>query len=257
MVDCTVVHACTGLGDVPDAFVDSWSLPNMNPEALFSRMDKNETLRLTWNFDYFRGKSEKKYREFVALEYGYYFAVLRDQLLAAARNDTRAPKLTIDVMSDTNIIPLLAMYGLSSSAEHRPPYLSALVHEVYEERATGELFVRVLYNGYDKRVCPSNASFPLCPLSEWDEVISRFIPTRRECRPLYEAYHFLGEVPGKPLTKMEVMDDFLAEHRLPVGLAALALLLLACRGCRGCKRRDKVDAREAGEESSAAYVTLA
>jgi len=261
MVDCVVVHACTGLGDVPSTFVDSEELPNMAPDALFTRMDKNETARLTWNFNYFRSKSPEAYREYAALYYGYSYAVLRDRLLAAAKGDPRAPKLEISVMSDKNIIPQLAMYGLSYSAEHRPPYLSALVHEVYREKATGELFVRVIYNGNVKRVCSGNNSFPLCPWKEWDEVVSKVIPSFMECPPLYEAYEFMARCHGGYKGWMSSELPLLATHFILGGLIAAVLVVIYTRlGCPGCKRRNNMLLQamlgQDGTESSTPYVNI-
>eukprot|EP00438_Fugacium_kawagutii_P018063 Skav221808 [mRNA] locus=scaffold2435:131171:132498:- [translate_table: standard] len=70
---------------------------------------------------------------------------------------------TITVVSDTNLVPLLAMYGLKHASLRRPPYLSALIHELYQHK-NGSMFVRVLYNGRVQKVC--HGRYPLCPLLE-------------------------------------------------------------------------------------------
>jgi len=188
IIDCTAVHACTGLGDIPADLVDSSGLPNMNAASLFYRMNAAETLSRVFPFRHFRDTNRSKYVEFASLYYGYYFAVLRDQLLAAARKDTRAPHLTISVMSDSNISPQLAFYDLDV-AQLRPPYLSSLIHELLYDSETGEYLIRVLYNGQVQTVCPSQAQ--LCPLQEWSSLVEKYIPSREACQVLYENYEFL------------------------------------------------------------------
>ena len=105
VIDCTNVHACTGLPDVPPAFLHADGLLDKSDEALFARMNQNETMYRTWAFTYFRTQAPERYAEFALLYHGYFFAVLRDQLVAASMGDPRAPKLTISVMSDGNISP--------------------------------------------------------------------------------------------------------------------------------------------------------
>uniref|UniRef100_A0A7S4SMC4 Uncharacterized protein n=1 Tax=Alexandrium monilatum TaxID=311494 RepID=A0A7S4SMC4_9DINO len=196
IIDCVAVHACTGLDDTPAAFLNPASkLPDMGAVALYGRMNRNETARRTWGLDYWRATDPAVFTEYASLYYGYFFAVLGDLLRAAAKGDPRAPKLTISVMSDSNISPLLAFYNLSELAAQRPPYLSTLVHEVYEDKSVGSPAVRVLFNGGVQRVCPGPKSFPLCPFDEWAALVARFVPSREACPTLYEAYEFLGGEP--------------------------------------------------------------
>lgn len=136
-----------------------------------------------------------------------FFAVLKDQLVAASHGDPRAPKLTIFVMSDGNISPLLAVYGLSDEARLRPPYLSALIHEVYEETATGALSVRVIYNGKVLRVCSNEGSFPMCPLPEWESLVAKFIPNKESCPVLYKNYDFLAGASKSHLSNERTFFD--------------------------------------------------
>jgi len=203
VMDCVVVHACTGLDDTPLAFLDDETgLPDTEKGSLFRDMNENETAERTWNYRYWRGRDSKLYKEYASLSYGYFFAVLSDQLRAAAKGDSRAPKLTITVMSDSNISPLLALYNLSELAQQRPPYLSALIHEVYEDDTSGALSVRVLFNGEVVDVCGEPDSFPLCPLEQWESLIEQLIPDQQSCPILYSDYEFLAGLPDSSLTTL-------------------------------------------------------
>merc|ERR1712118_471042 len=90
-----------------------------------------------------------------------------------------------------NISPLLILYNLSHVGKTRPPYLSALVHEIYKDREMGSFAVRVLFNGKVQRVCQSPHSFPLCPFEEWTTLVKQFTPSKEACPTLYENYEFL------------------------------------------------------------------
>lgn len=196
IMDCAVVHACTGLEDTPAALLDANGLPDMGQDALFGRTNRNETLDRTWGFDYWRAKNETVFVEYASLYYGYFFSVLSDQLRAAVDGKLGAPRLTITVMSDSNISPQLALYNLTDFARQRPPYLSALIHEIYKDKV-GESYVRVVFNGAVVRVCPEVESFPLCPLSEWAELVAKFQPSQIACPTLYQNYEFLSNVIAK------------------------------------------------------------
>lgn len=189
IVDCAVVHACTGLDDTPTALLDSTGLPDGSSDSLFLRANRNETATRTWPLDYFRATSTAKFKEYSSLYYGYFFAVLRDRLLAAVAGETLAPKLTISVMSDGNISPQLAIYGLGSLIAERPPYLSALIHEVLFDSEMKEHVVRVIYNGKVQEVC---RGLLLCPLGQWAELVDEFVPSPEACPTLYENYEFLS-----------------------------------------------------------------
>eukprot|EP00928_Gymnodinium_smaydae_P064384 TRINITY_DN47720_c0_g1_i1.p1 TRINITY_DN47720_c0_g1~~TRINITY_DN47720_c0_g1_i1.p1 ORF type:complete len:561 (-),score=31.89 TRINITY_DN47720_c0_g1_i1:9-1469(-) len=194
--DCVMVHACTGLGDAPKEFLDNKGLPDIHdPSALFSRMSGNVTGTWTWGFDYFAANGLVAYREYASLYYGYFFAVLSDQLRAAVRGHPKAPKLTITVMSCDNISPQLTLYGLKKEAVKWPPYLSSLIHEVYEDKTTGAFKVRVLFDGRVVRACRNADSFPLCPLEEWAATVAEFTPTPEACPALYDGYEFLDGSP--------------------------------------------------------------
>lgn len=239
LIDCIVVHACTGLADTPSAFLDERGLPG----KLFDGMDRDETKSRTWPLSYWKSKGDRQaYLDFAARYYGYFFAVLSDRLRAAVENNPKAPKLSIAVMSDGNLSPILYMYGLEEQARRRPPYLSALVHEVHEDLEGGGFFVRVLFNGKVLRVCPSSSSFPLCPLGEWAAYVAQFVPSREVCAALYEGYDFIAPLPNhddegvKPGVSRvgEVSSGELGMWaRLLLALAALAACaLLAARLAR-------------------------
>lgn len=161
-------------------------------------MNRDETRSRTWPLSYWRDSTDRKlYLDFASRYYGYFFAVLSDQLRSAVAGTPGAPKLTIAVMSDSNISPLLFMYGLEEEAKRRPPYLSALVHEVYEDMSDHRLAVRVVFNGKVLRVCSGETSFPFCPLDEWAAFVEQFVPSRQVCPALYDGYEFLAGVPGE------------------------------------------------------------
>lgn len=188
VVDCVIVHACTGLQDVPAEFVDEAAkLPGES--GLFGDLDRNETKDLRWVLDYWRSKPGR-FEEFASLYYGYFLAVIADQLKAGAARVRGSPRLTITVMSDTNIVPLLAIYNLTKAASRRPPYLSALIHELYRHKKTRKLFIRVLYNGEVQKVCHGHGMDLLCPLEKWEELVARFTPSPEACPVLYAAYDF-------------------------------------------------------------------
>eukprot|EP00439_Symbiodinium_sp_Y106_P051650 s153_g6.t2 len=145
----------------------------------------------------------------------------RKRWKASAARVRGSPRLTITVMSDTNIVPLLAIYNLTKAASRtpgswahysgymlvngariffrvqsyticgrRPPYLSALIHELYRHKQTRELFIRVLYNGEVQKVCHGHGMGLLCPLEKWEELVARFTPSPEACPVLYAAYDF-------------------------------------------------------------------
>eukprot|EP00434_Breviolum_minutum_P013297 symbB.v1.2.011716.t1/scaffold790.1/size295610/8 len=158
---------------------------------------------------------------------------------AGAWQQKGAPKLTITVVSDTNLVPLLAMYGLKHASSRRPPYLSALVHEMYQHN-NGSWFVRVLYNGRVQKVCDER--YPLCPLNEWDALVESFTPSNQACPVLYEAYQFTTRKNHKdrqwkdwkgvpPAWSDEILSTAFV---LPASLGALCCF---CLGWSCCPRR--------------------
>eukprot|EP00435_Cladocopium_sp_Y103_P052943 s1539_g16.t2 len=79
VVDCVVVHACTGLQDFPRWAVDrTTSLPGEH--GLLGYMDRNETKDIRWAFDYWRSRGKELFKEFASLYYGYLLAIIADQL---------------------------------------------------------------------------------------------------------------------------------------------------------------------------------
>eukprot|EP00435_Cladocopium_sp_Y103_P051609 s1539_g16.t1 len=237
VVDCVVVHACTGLQDFPRWAVDrTTSLPGEH--GLLGYMDRNETKDIRWAFDYWRSRGKELFKEFASLYYGYLLAIIADQLKAAAFKQD-APRLTITVVSDTNLVPLLAMYGLKRASSRRPPYLSALIHELYQHR-NSSMFVRVLYNGRVQKVC--HGRFPLCPLQEWDDLVKGFTPSNESCPVLYEAYdfwlprnHLAPDRPWQPpMTPAWSKNILSTAFVLP---ASLGTLCCFCLGWSCCRRR--------------------
>jgi len=238
VVDCVVVHACTGLQDFPQWAVDrTTSLPGEH--GLLGHMDRNETKDIRWAFDYWRSRGKKHFKEFASLYYGYLLAIIADRLKAGAWQQKGAPKLTITVVSDTNLVPLLAMYGLKHASSRRPPYLSALVHEMYQHN-NGSWFVRVLYNGRVQKVC--DGRYPLCPLNEWDALVESFTPSNQACPVLYEAYQFTTRKNHKdrqwkdwkgvpPAWSDKILSTAFV---LPASLGALCCF---CLGWSCCRRR--------------------
>lgn len=205
VLDCTVVHACTGLNDAPAAFLTD-GLPSTEPGSLFAMMNGNESQSRTWNFDYLHSIDPRgAFLEYGALFYGYFLTIIRDQLVAAANGIDRAPRLTVAVMSDSNISPLLALYGQTDLARQRPPYLSFLAHEVYLQHSTGQLFVRIIYNGQVVKL-PRCWEHIGCPLSTWEDIIKTFKPSKDQCPVLYEAYEFIGP-PLRSLSPMASIGD--------------------------------------------------
>jgi len=200
IIDCVVVHSCMRLQDTPEAFLNGDGFPDVSEGALFRRINQLETSNRTWPFEYFQRKGEVSFQKFASLYYGYFLTIIADQLLAAVAGDKRAPKLTVSVMSDSNISPLLALYGLSHVASLRPPYLSTLVHELYYDSKEGKHAVLVLFNGEAQPVCGNKKSkFPLCPLDEWIRIVAWFRPSRTDCPVLYSGYEFLTEAPAGPV----------------------------------------------------------
>ncbi|CAE8713422.1 unnamed protein product [Polarella glacialis] len=234
VVDCTVVHSCTGLRDVPSQLLSKQTgLPSQ--EGLFGLIDRAETADLNWPLNYWRSKGDKAFVEFSSLYFGYFFAVLADQLKAAANGVPGAPRLTISVMSDINIVPLLTMYGLHKAASVRPPYLAALVHELYQD-ASGHYHIRVLYDGKTQRVCKGASDYPLCPLSQWEEeVVKRYTPSKSACPVLYNSYDCIADrgYAGGLLAEWLPWLQHWEEHTTVAGFSFLAglwvgLLLLWC-----------------------------
>lgn len=181
ILDCVVVHSCGGLDDTPPEFLDDAGLPNLTEDSLFNRMN-----RVTM-------KNEAEVQQ-AKLNYGYYFAVLDDQLRAIAAGDLEVPKFTLSVMGHQHLHMLLALYGLSENIPLRPPYLSSLTHELYGDPTLGDYFVRVLFNGEEMHVCGPESA-PLCPLEEWSSLVESLVPQPASCPDLFEDYHFLTPRP--------------------------------------------------------------
>mmetsp|Transcript_71391 Transcript_71391/g.115191 ORF Transcript_71391/g.115191 Transcript_71391/m.115191 type:complete len:91 (-) Transcript_71391:140-412(-) len=74
----------------------------------------------------------------------------------------------------------------------RPPYLSALVHELFRNESGRELFVRVLYNGQVQQVCPGRISSSECPWAEWSQLVAKFTPSKESCPQFYTDFDWSG-----------------------------------------------------------------
>ncbi|CAE8630272.1 unnamed protein product [Polarella glacialis] len=191
LIDCTIVHACTGLPDVPPSLLNSrTSLPEDQDGSLFSQVNQDETSSRVYNLNYFRRTNQSAFVEYASLYYGYYLAAIRHRLSLAALRE--GPVLTVDVMSDSNISPLLAIYQLDEAMKVRPPYLSALVHELFRNESGRELFVRVLYNGQVQQVCPGRISSSECPWAEWSQLVAKFTPSKESCPQFYTDFDWSG-----------------------------------------------------------------
>jgi hypothetical protein len=208
-VDCSVVHSCSGMGDTPAALRDAGT--GAPGGELFDAADEAETASRAFPFAYFRNASAAAFRNFSALQYGYYFGTVLDRMSLAREAAVAAaaaggggggsggsggsggggggggavPRFILQVMSDGNVTPQLAMLGLSDAAARRPPYLSSLVFELKKRRSGGStgadaFAVRVVYNGAVQKPC-ANQTGPLCPWGDFVALALPFVPTRNQC----------------------------------------------------------------------------
>eukprot|EP01052_Picozoa_sp_SAG31_P016039 SAG31_NODE_1049_length_10165_cov_2.564077_2_plen_500_part_00 len=126
--DCLTVHACHGLADAPAPFVRSASL--------FTAMDTQETTSRSWALNYFRDAfNQTRFTQFAALYYGYYFKVLLDRMAAAIATPAKATRFNLQVLSDSNLTPLLTMLGAGSAAARRPVWGSTIAFELWQAPA--------------------------------------------------------------------------------------------------------------------------
>eukprot|EP00756_Hemistasia_phaeocysticola_P055334 Hpha_TRINITY_DN31260_c0_g1::TRINITY_DN31260_c0_g1_i1::g.2365::m.2365 len=192
-IDCSVVHDCSGLEDVPAAFL-SHDSGNFGSD-FFSTVDGNETLSRLFAFDYFKSKGAGEFETYASLDYGYYFATVLDKMaLVVEGRGTEAPRVALQVMSDSHITPQLKMLGLDHAARHRPPYLSTLLFELRQRRSpdsglagseTGEFGVRTVFNGEVQLPC-GDASGQLCSWAQFSDALLRLIPARAACPDFWD-----------------------------------------------------------------------
>lgn len=98
-------------------------------------------------------------------------------------------RLLEQVLSDSNITPLLTMLGAAAHASRRPVWGSTLVFELWQGRSDFELGVRVLFNGQTLRLGgPCEGQHPLCSWPDWRKLLEGMIPAKNECPEFYAAW---------------------------------------------------------------------
>jgi hypothetical protein len=107
LVDCVVCHACLGLPDVPSSF-ERWD------DGLFETIDAAQTHYRQFPLLYFSRHlhNQTLAAQFASIYYGYYFRVLLDRMQAVIEGRPDAIPISLQVLSDTNITPLLVMLGI-------------------------------------------------------------------------------------------------------------------------------------------------
>lgn len=187
--DCIVSHACHGLDDTPSEFLSS--------PTLFTQTDTLETTNRAWAINYFRRQMERTgdddgaYYDFCRRYYGYYFKVVLDRMDAARSAPTgTGTRLNLQVLSDSNITPLLTMLGAGDLASRRPYWGSTLVFELWQHEtdATVNHAARVIFNGQVLALGGACMGETLCEWSTWQELLQTLIPTRLQCPEFYDAY---------------------------------------------------------------------
>jgi len=201
IVDCTLCHACLGLDDAPRALLNDEGAPD--ELGLFGRLDRVETAGVLWPFTYFRRLGEGAFLRYARLAFGYYFVVLADRMQAAvdriSRNEHEkvgaSPAIFIQVMSDVNISPQLAMLGLEEAASVRPQWLATLITELWVRGSgsSAEFSVRVLYSGKIQRPCPGQRG-ALCPWSAFRALLLKFAPDAGSCPQFYDNYDLVSSL---------------------------------------------------------------
>lgn len=97
------------------------------------------------------------------------------------------------VLSDSNITPLLTMLGAAAQASRRPVWGSTLAFELWQGSRTSDLGVRVVYNGKTLRLGGEcGGQYPLCEWSDWRKLLEGMIPSPTECPEFYAAWHPSG-----------------------------------------------------------------
>ena len=184
--DCIVSHACHGLGDTPSAFLVS--------PTLFTDVDTLETTNRAWGLNYFLdldgGGAGSPYENYHRRYYGYYFKVVLDRMDAARSAPTgTGTRLNLQVLSDSNITPLLTMLGAGELARRRPYWGSTLVFEMWQqERTTTNHAVRVIFNGHVLALQGACMGQNFCEWNAWQDLLLSLIPTRVQCPEFYDAY---------------------------------------------------------------------
>ncbi|OQR85032.1 hypothetical protein ACHHYP_12430 [Achlya hypogyna] len=84
--------------------------------------------------------------------------------LRARMTDVAGPRFVLYSGHDDTVMPLLAAIGGSKWLHDWPPYAAFIAFELYTESATGERFVRIIYQGRPLTL-PGCNSDDLCPLS--------------------------------------------------------------------------------------------
>jgi len=193
IADCLTVHSCHGMGDAPAPFVQ-WA-------SLFTAMDTQETTSRAWPLHYFRDAGNRTaFAEFAALYYGYYFRVLLDRMAAAIAAPEKATRFNLQVLSDSNLSPLLTMLGARAAAARRPVWGSTIAFELWAASAGGipsfvggstpSLAVRVIFNGKTLLLggaCAAEALAGLgyCSWTRWRELLAPLITTAAPCPEFY------------------------------------------------------------------------
>ena len=98
--------------------------------------------------------------------------------------------ILVQVLSDSNITPLLTMLGAAAQASRRPVWGSTLVFELWQGSRNSEFGVRVVFNGKTLRLggeCQSQ--YPLCTWPAWRKLLEGMIPTDSECPEFYAAWY--------------------------------------------------------------------
>jgi hypothetical protein len=181
--DCAISHACHALPDLP---------PGLSA-SLLRQVDHLETLSRVWPFTFFGAQAPELRALFSRLFYGQYFYVLHARFKAIIANQTDAVKLSLQVMSDSNISPLLMILGQEALASVRPPWGSTLIFELYrhhydrdiDSTITPAFAVRVVYNGQPLTLHVCSCQDVMCDWDQFDAWVSQLFPSHAQCPEFY------------------------------------------------------------------------
>lgn len=173
--DCAISHACHALPDLP---------PGLSASLLYE-INHLETLSRVWPFTFFGAQSPDRRTLFSRLFYGQYLYVLHARFKAIIANEPDAIKMSLHVMSDSNISPLLMMLAQDAVASLRPPWGSTLIFELYQTAASLEYALRVVYNGQPLILHVCGCQDTMCDWNQFETWVAQLFPAHAECPEFY------------------------------------------------------------------------
>jgi hypothetical protein len=164
-VNILLTHDCSEF-----RYCDGYDLPAGLTADLMNAVETE----ISWQYNYLM-----EYKTYARLGAGPLLGEVAAALQARLNGDEGAYKFLLYSGHDTGpIMPVLAALGVYDGIW--APYASLISFEVWQHDSTGDVSVRVVYNGDEMRL-PACGGAVMCPVDKFVTLLQSLVPAAAEC----------------------------------------------------------------------------